>query len=347
VAGKVLVAAVLVLAAVAAADALRRDTDAPEPAPRPVPLTPGAGEESPAESAEALRDARVRGTIAYTDEHCTLRAVRLPDLAPATRPRTGRDPGCAFSLSPDGTRAASPGAAWTADSRRVSLCRGRTVGIAVGLDRAFVRRWQGCAPAWRPDGGLTVVRHGAVTFAEDGGAAGRGEETLVGAAAVGRALSNHLDVTIVRRRGHAIVDVTWLSPTRAVLLVDVVFRVLTGGVRDSDSPVVAFFERGHDVAVYSHFGRGELTRLVPSPRGRYVSVRPDLLLRSDGSRVSLPDWLRDVRAIELSPDDRWVAIASRGGVYLIRTWELDLFDRVSRSPQSIRLPFVARDLAWR
>ena len=346
-AGKLVVAAVLVLVLVAAADTLRRTGEADEEPPRRATVTVGAGEESPAEAVAALRAARVRGTIAYTDERCALQAVRLPGLARAIRPRTGRDRGCAFSLSPDGTRAASPGAAWHSNSRRVALCRGRTVGISVGFEGAFVREWRGCTPAWRPDGALTIVRGGGISLA-DTGCAGTGcERVLVDAAMVVGAMRRHLNLDVVRLRRYTITDAAWLSRTRVVLLLDVVVRVPTGGVRDAHLPVVAFFELGRDIAVHSYLGPAQLTRLVPSTRGRYVVVRPSLVLRDDGSQVSLPDWLRDVRAVELSPDERGVAVASRGGVYLFRTWELDMFDRTGRSPRSIRLPFVARDLAWR
>src|ERR687892_1350648 len=80
-----LVAAVAVLAAAAAVDALR---DGSEPTRRTPPEDARAPERAAA--VDALRTAGATGTLVYSDAGCRLHALRLPSLRPAPASRIQR-----------------------------------------------------------------------------------------------------------------------------------------------------------------------------------------------------------------------------------------------------------------
>lgn len=342
---RVLVAGVVVLAVVAALDAVLGRAPEPETAR----TTTATGEETPAQSAAALRTMRVAGRLTYTDDSCRLRTLTLPRLTPAARPVTGPDPGCAFSLSSDGTRAASPGAAWAPAGNDVAFCRGRNVGTAAGAEGAFVRRWRGCTPAWRPNGELTLVRGGGIVAVARDCVVRTCETVAVAPDAVGLGARRHLNARHAQPRSlrHVVVDTAWLTDRRVAVLLDIGVAAGDGSSTTDVGDAVVFFEEGRDIAVHSHVDREPLTRIAASPRGRFVAARPNRLLRADGTEVSLPDWLGRVHAIEFAPDERSIAVATAGNVYVFRTWEIELFDRAGRSPRSIAIPIFARDLAWR
>jgi hypothetical protein len=109
-----------------------------------------------AEAAARLERLGVKGTLVYTDPKCELRALSLPDLRAAAAPE-GPDLGCDISVSPDGKQVAPGAARWSADSSRYAICRGRRTEVVPGRES-----YDGCAPAWRPDGMLLFARHGDI-----------------------------------------------------------------------------------------------------------------------------------------------------------------------------------------
>jgi hypothetical protein len=325
-----LVAVVLVVAAV---DSFRGGTAERESRPVRTDAAARAGVESRSAIADRLRHEGIGGRLLYTDERCVVRAVSLPELEPAPGPRA-RNTGCSFSASPDGARTATPGAAWSPDSRRVAVCRATGVYVTVGTERgAPVGRYEGCTPAWRPDGRLTLVRDGAV--AEAGG------RTIVPVGAIRAAARVHPFAPDPPRLtiAYQIVDLAWLTARRVALLVRIEFSSAGRSLPPQDH--VVLFEDGRVAGSESAVGE-TWTRL--DAHRRLVTVRPGGLLDS-GARRLFPQvgaGSGGGGAVAVSPDGLWLAVALRGRVTLLSVRAL----RAGRF-RSVSLPFAAEDLAWR
>jgi hypothetical protein len=333
-ASRLIAAAVAVVAAVAVADAVRsRGGDETDPDAPVLTRPPAAGVESRTAIANRMRREGIRGRLFYTDERCTLRGVSLPDLEPAATPGV-RGLGCAFSASPDGERVATAGAAWSPDSRRVAVCRGRAVVVSVASERApEVARHEGCKPAWRLDGELTFVRDGEVVDA-----AGR---RVVPSRAIEAAARRHLVAPDPPQLqvAYEIVDLAWLSPTRLALLLRIAF---TSAGREFDPEMqVAIFEGARIVGTEDGFGQ-TWTRV--EGHSGVVAVRPGVLLDARAQRLYpvVGTGTGAADAVAVSPDGRWLAAGLRGRVTLLSIRAL----RAGRF-RSVSLPFAARDLAWR
>jgi hypothetical protein len=324
-----LLAAVIV---VAVADSLRGNAEPeqgrpPDEAARAL----AADVESRAAIANRLRHEGIGGRLLYTDEHCALHAISLPDLAPAATPGV-RGLGCGFSASPDGERVATPGAAWSPDSRRVAVCRGAAVVVSLGSERApEVEQHSGCTPAWRPDGQLTLVSRGEVVEASGG--------TIVPARAIEAASRSHAFAPdpLRRRVTYEIVDLAWLDARRVAVLLRVGF--VAAGERSE--PQVIVFEGSRVVG--SEDGVGERWIRLDAGDG-LLAVRPGLLLDFRGRRLYplLGSGRNGAGAVGVSPDGRWLAAGLPGRVTLLSIPAL----RAGRF-RSVSLPFPARDLAWR
>ena len=88
-------------------------------------------------------------------------------------------------------------------------------------------------------------------------------------------------------------------------------------------------------------------RLGVSPRDTYVTQTPDVILRGDGSQVSLPPHVRDAHAFAWTEDERFLAAATRFGVTVLDVASLDRYDTVGSGLRSVTLPLRATELAWR
>ena len=84
-----------------------------------------------------------------------------------------------------------------------------------------------------------------------------------------------------------------------------------------------------------------------SPRGSYVTQTPDVILRRDGSVVSLPPHLRGVRDFAWSPNERLLALATSYAVEIVDVSSLERFDRTGSGLRSVTVPQAAARLAWR
>ena len=127
----IIVGAVVVLLAVAAADALRSTGGGAERRPEPRPT---------------LDD--LEGLLLLAEEDCSVQALRLPDLTQEEPPR----------------RADCRGAVWSDDATLVAECVGGFTSIHNARGE-LVRRLPGCSPAWRADGSLGVLSRGALVLA--------------------------------------------------------------------------------------------------------------------------------------------------------------------------------------
>jgi hypothetical protein len=203
----------------------------------------------------------------------------------------------------------------------------------------------GCAPAWRPDGTLTASFGDEVVTFRPCAAPQPCAETLIGRSQLERAARRHPRVPDRPARLRALVDgIAWLSTKRAA----VSMSIRLGGRFEGLGPLgaIAFFELGRLEAVPPYF---RLTggRLAASPRGSYVTQTPDVILRPDGTQLSLPQHLRGARDFAWSPDERLLALAMPFAVEVVDVASLERYDRTGGGLRSVTLPQSAARLTWR
>jgi hypothetical protein len=332
-----LVAAVALLGVAAVVDAVRRDDGRPR----------SGGFPDRARLSGRLRALGIAGRLIYTDPGCRLRVLALPDLVTG-RPPAEEGVGCSFSLSPGGSRVASSAARWDRRGRLIARCRGSVVDFVEEEGSRPHGSFDGCAPAWRPGGSLRYVGEeavqevpGTLTVARDGEivqVTGCGvhdlppcELVLLTRGDLLGAASRHPNAADAASEVSAAVqDAVWLSRTRVAVLLAV---AIASGPREQ---LVAIFEGRRLVAARARFD-GRATEL--EARGSLVVAQPDEVFRADGTTVDLRG-VTSPRAIAVSPDERWVAVASHAAVHLVR---------VTPGPgvRVVDLPLRARDLAWR
>ena len=329
-----LVAAVLALGLAAGVDALLGEGADVEPTraaqPEPARTTTEAAtteptEEALAEAADSLRAAGVTGVLTYAAQDCRVHAVELPGLDPHP---AGAERSCRFGVSAGNVLSFGRG---VADPSR-SLLAACNVGLTeVSTDGRIVAEYPGCAPTWRDDGALTVVRQGEVVLLD--GPLDRPElvqeNVLLPRQAVRRAF---------RSAGwsegrFAVREIAWLPGGRLATTVRV-------SEEDEVNDVLVVF-RGQRLVRAPSFAYADLRGLRPSPRGRFVAARNGeggLAIVDRGGRPVLEPF-RHGQALAWSPDERWGAWAGGDGIYFFRSGD--------RSAPFIWLPIVARDLVWR
>jgi hypothetical protein len=308
------VATLLGVGAAAAVDALRSGSGTAEPS-RTTQAT-GAR----AAAAAELREAGIAGVLTYADRECRVHAVELPTLAPHPAPA---ERSCRFTVSRGnvlsfGRTVADPGLFLTAE------CHDGVVDLRA--DGSLLARYRGCAPTWRADGALTLVRDREVVLLD--GPLAQPESIHA------RVLLSRTDLKRELRRAE------WLAPSPGVEEIAWLGSRLVAVVQTSepDPDVLALFARGRLVARPAVFESG-LGDLRVSPRGGFVaarSVRGIAVVDRDGQGVPLPVV---ARAVAWSADERWLAAATASHVLFFRPGEL--------VPRGIRVPIGARDLVWR
>jgi hypothetical protein len=313
------VAALVALGTAAAVDALRGGEARRErPASASGRPTSTTTADEPSSFVPLVPQDGLDGLLYYTDESCRLRALELPALRPADALAWSE---CTFSLSPGGDAVQPPWAAWSPTGTFAGEVRNR-----VELDSGSA--FPGSAPAWRPDGTLTYLRGGALR-------AWPSRRVLLSSRDLRRAAVRHPNVPeaggqidYIRAR-----QVGWLSSTRVVLILGVGVRTV------GEFDVTAVFERRRLVTTLAAFQSFE--RLWTSPQGAFFALGNDRTIelydRSGGS-LPLPQ-LTGPHALAWSPDDSWLAVATRASIYLFRPGAADL--------RLERLPIFARDLGWR
>jgi hypothetical protein len=307
---------------VATVDAVRNRDGSSEPAA--TTTTELAGRDALTEQAAALG---LRGRLLLRDDGCREQLVSFPSLE-----RTQDPSGCA----PRGTE--SP------NGSLVARCLGDVTESFYTSDGGLQNIVPGCAPAWRPDGVLSVAHEREVVRFRPcpGGAACA--EPLIRASELERAARRH--PTGARRRfPRVLVDgIAWLSETRAAVLLSIRIGSRLDGLGALSQ--IAFFERGRLEATQGYFRRTGGS-FAGSPRGTYVTQTPDVVLRGDGSQVSLPPHLRDVRSFAWLDDERFLALATRLAVHVLDVRSLERFDETGGGLRSVTLPLRATDLSWR
>jgi hypothetical protein len=279
--------AVVVLFLVAIADGIRSQADA-SGAPAPTPRV-------------------LQGVIVAADDACETRAFRLPSMAIEQPPRP---------LDCDGL-------VWSQDGTLVARCQGdfTSVTSSEGVQFPNVR---GCAPAWRADGFLGVVRDGEIVLARRHGQ----PATFVSRTQLADALER---MAVQDPDAWAFTQVSWFGPTS--------FAAVVQGPR-ADLTALAVFAQGGLETFIPKTGVS-IEDLHASPLGNFAFARVEpereyVMVSRGGDQVTIPE-VPDARALTWSPDERYVAIG---------TDDETVIGRVGSSEIVATLPFGARALGW-
>lgn len=257
--------------------------------------------------AARLRAAGLNGILYSVDRGCRLHALRLPSLVASAVPRNG---GCRALISP---APAPPGwSLWPRDTPLAARCERRRVIVSPSVGPALPMIG-GCAPAWRPDGAISYIRHGSIVqFPRTGRA-----EVVRSREQLARGLQRGLGPGAWR-----VGSVAWLDPTRFAV-------VASAGSRSA----LVVFSGLRITSVISKIP-AMVTELRASPRGRHVVLRTARgLYLYDVLRKRLRR-LRGIDAIAWSSDEEWVATGNSERVVF------------RRGPTRIVLPLGVVDLGW-
>jgi hypothetical protein len=303
-------------------DAIRgRDADDP-PAPATTELA----------NRDAISDRLAafgaRGELVLYGDDCSVEVLELPSLE-----RRDHESMC------------SPRGAVSPDGRLVAVCPGDETTVLDTRGGGVYNSVPGCAPAWRPDGTLTVAYEREVVRFRLPCPGDVCPVTLISQRELQRAARRHPTVPETPVRVRALVDgIAWLSQTRAAVLLSIRISGRLGGLGALSQ--IAFFENGRldTTRVYVRRTGG---RLSASPEGTYLVQKPDVILRADGSQVNLPQHLRDAHAFAWSPDERLLAIATRFAVFVLDVASLERYDKTGAGLRSVTVPLRVTELAWR
>jgi hypothetical protein len=332
-----LAAALLVLALVAGADALRSGFGEAEGPTAPAPTaTQRAARIEPVA-------AEMRGVLLYADESCELRGLSLPARAPAGAPQWS---GCDFALSPRGDQAVSPITNWAPDETTFASESEGSILVSSTPASGSGYSLVGSAPAFRPDGLLSFFRDGEVSALDVDCARAHGPHVHM------RWIERCSEVVLPKERlrraarpetpelvdlgSVTVKELAWLDSTRPVAILE-----LRGRFHGRYQVVVVFSGRGF---VRATAGFDEtFSDLQVSPFRRYFGLRSEQsesvrLFDRGGNRIPIPP-LREARAFAFSPDERWLAVATRSDVFVFRTG--------SANARVFELGLTANDLAWR
>jgi hypothetical protein len=257
------------------------------------------------------------GSVFFSDpsDACRLHTLQLAGFTDAVAPASRE---CRFSLSPDGTRTAPAGSAWSPLGGVVAV-PGAGVFVLRSASGQTVEV-RGSAPGFKPDGTLTYLRAGELVEWSIRCSPRERLFTLPGDNATARC------VRVVYP--HPLTSVAWLSDSR--------FAAIS---RAGDAVLV----EGGTVLIRAHLPRHRTARLTVSPERSFVSIWLDGELAGTfdarGAPVEMPP-VAHVRALAWSPTERWAMLATGDdSVYIFRPNTAEARLR--------RLDITARDLAWR
>lgn len=266
----VVVTAVGIVAVLAAADAIRSTGSSTQV------------------SVGAPRAPDVHGVLGVAGPDCSVSALRLPALVEQEPPR---EPDCG-------------GTVWSADGTVSARCVGDMTTVGPTPD-GLRFRLRGCAPAWRPDGDVSVIRDGNLVVAPR-----RGEpRVFISRSAISAQISGQLP----EPESYELAEVEWLDRSR--------FAAILAG-RQPWQRAVAVFGEGSLEMIVPEFGQ-RISSLRASPLGNLGFAHNQLgrefvMLTRAGKEVPLPR-IANARAIAWSPDERWVALMTRTTTFIALT----------------------------
>jgi hypothetical protein len=316
------VVAVAAVAVFATADALRGGDGPEAPAASLTSTKP-----KPPTLRETLRGQGVSGQILYSDQDCIVHSLVLPQMVDdVVRGENGAGAFhyCRFSVA--GGRLRDDDELMSPDGQLVARCRAGHVEIFIESGERRLSRVPGCAPAWRPDSGLTYARNGEILL--------DGAVVLISKSELRRIASRHPNVA---RLGAGVpyrvrvLALAWLDQARlaASLRVDI----------ESVEPqhFVVLLEGDRMLALLADF-RGPIRDLVVSPAGSFLADDRGTVVTKQGRSYPLLEGIPRPRTVAFSPDEGWLAVATGVSVYLVGT--------PRNLGRVIQLPVPAQDLAW-
>jgi hypothetical protein len=318
-----IVAAIVALAGLAAADALRGRHE-----PKASAASPTITRPRPPTLREILRREAITGVVVYSDEQCRLHSLLFPGLMDeiVREEGTGEPMGrCRFAVGAG--RFLEDDELISPEQQLMARCQSGHVEVLTESGRRL-SRVPGCAPAWRPDSSLTYARDGEILLG--------GGVVLISRADLRKAARAHPNVGNVGPRVQftvRVLDLAWFDEERVAASL----MVLIPGVEPQYFTVV--LQNTAVIGIIAFFA-GPIRRLVSSPGGAFVAQENGTILERDGGSFTPPEGIPSPHEVAFSPDQRWLALVTRRSVYLVGT-------PLNKEPgRTIRLPFAANDLAW-
>jgi hypothetical protein len=250
----------------------------------------------------------LRGVIVAADDACKTQAFRFPSMAPE-RPPHPADCG---------------GVVWSQDGSLFARCTDDVTTVTSGDGSFQLPDLEGCAPAWRADGFVSVIRNGEIVVARRHG----GPFTFFSHSELAHALRTG---AVANASAWRFTQVSWFGVTSFVAVVQ--------GAR-SDQRAIAVFAQGGLETFIPEPGV-TIQDLHASPTGNFAFARLEpereyVMVARSGDQVTIPS-VRGARALTWSPDEAYVAIATDSETVIARTGTTKVI---------ATLPWGAKGLSW-
>jgi hypothetical protein len=215
------------------------------------------------------------------------------------------------------------GLVWSDDGTLYASCiQDHTIeGTSEGRRTAVL---PGCAPAWRPDGALSVIHDGDLLITRRRG----GPRVFFAREQLADALAGKLE----GGRSYKLVEVAWHGA--------VAFFAIAEGSEPWQRAVIAYTPEGV-TAVLPQLGQ-DISKLRVSPSGSFIAFTRSeagqeiVMLDVSGQELPSPR-IANALALAWSPDERWVAVSTRTTTFIARTGTRRVV---------LQLPAGGESLAW-
>jgi hypothetical protein len=279
-------AAVALLLVIAIADAIRSREDA-SGSPKPP--------------------SGLHGLLVAAGEGCRSTGFRLPSMANEQPPHP-LDCG---------------GDVWSQDGTLVASCEDGVTSVTSSDGSFQLPDVRGCAPAWRLDGSLSVIRDGDIVIARRHGAPFHFFTR--------HQLADALVPAVESPESWAFTQVSWFALTSFVAVLH---------DAQSDETAIAVFAQG-GLETFLPQPAGRIEDLHASPLGNFAFARLDpdreyVMVSRGGEPIVIPR-VSGAQALTWSPDELYVAIATGDETVIARTGTTRII---------ATLPFGGRALAW-
>ncbi|HXL44360.1 MAG TPA: hypothetical protein VN960_09915 [Gaiellaceae bacterium] len=230
----------------------------------------------------------LNGVLLVGRPDCSTTAIRLPSL---DEERALRRLDCG-------------GLVWSRDGTLAARCT-PTNGTEILTERLeFTARVAGCSPAWREDGALSVIRNGDLLIFRRRGPV----RLFVSRTTLAEALAGEVP------RAYELSELVWIDASR--------FAAILHGRQPWQQAIVVYSRDGVERFVPEAGQR--ISGLRVSPLGNYIAFarnalgREYAMLLRGGPETRLPR-IANARTIAWSPDEEWVALATRTATFIART----------------------------